>query len=471
MVRVHLSVGEASAEFMQRWRRVNYVTPKNYLDYINTYIRLLMEKRQFNGVQCERLESGLRKLEESAKQLEEMNIQLAEQNVAVKNKTEACNKLLEIITASTTQAEEKKEMAQKKEKELEIQGIQIAKDKQEAEAALQEALPALEEARQALSQLSSSDITEIRSFAKPPTSVQRVCECVCILKNIKDLSWKSAKGMMSAGDFKSSLMTLDVDAISTNQLKQIRQIVKEADLTYDKMLEVSVAGAGLFKFVMAVVGYCNVAKQIQPKRQAVAALEKNLQISKYEYDKITRELKRLKEELNELQIKFHQAKAEQQELKHIAEVMERRLQAADKLISGLGSERERWGKDLETLHAQRDQLVGDCLLLAAFMSYCGAFNWEFRHELIYSKWKTDLVSRNVPINPTFRIEKLMVTDVELSKWASEGLPADELSIQNGILTTKASRFPLCIDPQQQALNWIRKREASSGLKVCVRSLY
>jgi dynein heavy chain len=305
--------------------------------------------------------------------------------------------------------------------------------------------------------LSSAEITEIRSFAKPPKPVQNVCECICVLKNIKDLSWKSAKGMMSDLNFKNSLMTLDVDAISSNQIKQIKNIAKEGELTYENMLTISSAGAGLLKFVLAVVGYCNVAKLIQPKRAAVAQLERNLQLSKIEYEKITKELKRLNVELSDLQNKFQQAKSEQQELKDIAELMKRRLLAADKLISGLGSEKERWGQDLKKLKEQRDQLVGDCLLVAAFMSYSGAFNWEFRNELIYNNWKSNIIENNIPLNPGFRIEKLMVSDVEMSKWASEGLPSDDLSIQNGILSLKASRFPLCIDPQQQASRWIKSR--------------
>lgn len=49
----------------------------------------------------------------------------------------------------------------------------------------------------------------------------------------------------------------------------------------------------------------------------------------------------------------------------------------------------------------------------------------------------------------FRLESLLTSDVETAQWGSEGLPSDELSIQNGILTVRANRWPLCVDPQMQ----------------------
>ena len=50
---------------------------------------------------------------------------------------------------------------------------------------------------------------------------------------------------------------------------------------------------------------------------------------------------------------------------------------------------------------------------------------------------------------TCRLETLLTNEVETTEWASQGLPSDDLSIQNGILTVRANRWPLCIDPQMQ----------------------
>ena len=47
IVQIHQSVGRFSKEFQQKLRRANYVTPKHYLDYINSYLRLLEQKDKF----------------------------------------------------------------------------------------------------------------------------------------------------------------------------------------------------------------------------------------------------------------------------------------------------------------------------------------------------------------------------------------------------------------------------------------
>lgn len=59
MVHVHKSVGRYTADFLTILRRRNYVTPKDYLDFINTFLRLLIEKRDYINAQCDRLSGGL----------------------------------------------------------------------------------------------------------------------------------------------------------------------------------------------------------------------------------------------------------------------------------------------------------------------------------------------------------------------------------------------------------------------------
>ena len=85
--------------------------------------------------------------------------------------------------------------------------------------------------------------------------------------------------------------------------------------------------------------------------------------------------------------------------------------------------------------------------------------------MVYGKWKEDLREKNIPNKDEFRLEKFLTNDVEISRWGAEGLPSDELSIQNGILTKNASRWPLCVDPQLQAVVWIKEKEKKFNLEI------
>ncbi|XP_040982062.1 LOW QUALITY PROTEIN: dynein heavy chain 10, axonemal [Aquila chrysaetos chrysaetos] len=465
MVMVHESVGDFSKRFLQKLRRRNHVTPKNYLDFIHTYSKLLEEKNEFILAQCKRLDGGLVKLKEASIQLVELNKKLAEQKVVLAEKSAACEALLQEISANTEVAEEKKKLAEEKAVEIQEQNKIIATEKAAAETALAEVMPILEAAKLELQKLDKSDVTEIRSFAKPPKQVQAVLECVLIMRGYKELNWKTAKGMMSEANFLRSLMEIDFDGITQSQVKSVRALLKNLNTTMNEMELVSRAGLGMLKFVEAVMSYCDVVKEVKPKREKVARLERNYYLSKRELEKIKAELATIQDELKALGNKYQEAIKEKQQLQEEAEIMQRRLDAADKLIFGLRSENKRWTKELEDYEIRKVKLLGDCLLCAAFLSYEGAFNWEFRNEMIYQVWQEDILSRKIPLSQPFRLESLLTNEVEVSRWVSQGLPPDELSIQNGILTTYASRFPLCIDPQQQALHWIKKKEEKNNLRV------
>jgi dynein heavy chain len=54
---------------------------------------------------------------------------------------------------------------------------------------------------------------------------------------------------------------------------------------------------------------------------------------------------------------------------------------------------------------------------------------------------------------------------EIREWNIQGLPADPLSIENGIIVTKGRRWPLMIDPQTQANRWIRAKEKANRVQV------
>ena len=69
------------------------------------------------------------------------------------------------------------------------------------------------------------------------------------------------------------------------------------------------------------------------------------------------------------------------ELTDTANMMEKRLKAASKLIDGLTGERTRWSGDIESFKAGSERLVGDCLLGASFLSYTGAFTAQYFKQI------------------------------------------------------------------------------------------
>ena len=468
LVLVHMSVIEAAHTFEMELRRHYYVTPKNYLDFISNYRMQLKENNSRNIIQIKRLEGGLTKLIEASEAVDRMQIELSEKKIVVDEKTVNCEAMIQVIEEKSTIATEQQQIASVKQVECEKVSAEITIEKAAADEALLEALPAIEAAAEALQDLSKADLTEIKAFASPPPLVKAVCMCVLYLKPTgQDLEddWKGAKIMLGNPNLLSFLKGYPKDDITPKMFSKLKSLFKNPDLNVENMKSISKAGTGLLVWVTAIMKYYDVAKNVEPLRQKVKRMEKEQSVQERELASLTKTLKDVKEELGSLSSQFTEANTELQDLKIQADQMQKRLTAASKLIVGLSSEKGRWIEEVGHLKGQGDRLTGDCLLAASFLSYAGAFSFDYRYRTVYQTFYNDIQERNLPLTETFKLEVLLSDDATVQRWVSEGLPADEHSIQNGILTTKASRFPLCIDPQQQAVNWIKKREGKNNLTV------
>ena len=82
-----------------------------------------------------------------------------------------------------------------------------------------------------------------------------------------------------------------------------------------------------------------------------------------------------------------------------------------------------------------------------------------------SAWVQLCKGKKIPVDEDFSLERTLANPVVVREWQIMGLPADEFSTENGMLTTLGRRWPLMIDPQGQANRWIRNMFAQANLQI------
>ena len=173
---------------------------------------------------------------------------------------------------------------------------------------------------------------------------------------------------MSDGGFLRSLIEFDEDNISDSAVRAIKKFTANPKFEPAALVSISKAGAGLLKWVFAMLKYNTVAKEIEPMRNAVKKAEMDLARSQKSLAKTKHELVELKKFLDKLAVDLQAATAEKEALKNKADTMARQLSAAQKLLDGLAGEKVRWKEEMDVLAQVRLLLVGDALVSASFLS-------------------------------------------------------------------------------------------------------
>ncbi|CAL1172366.1 unnamed protein product, partial [Cladocopium goreaui] len=453
---VHQEVIKTSAIFEDRLRRKVYVTPKSYLDLISLYLEMIQEKKDEKDVSLKRLQTGVDKIDEANSFVNNLQEELTKLAPVISEKIKEADELVPVVTEEQKKAEVIKEKVSSEEVVVRKQADEVKAIADDAQKDLDIAMPALESALKSLDSLDKKDIQEIKSFAKPPPLVMMTMEAVNVLLQEKT-DWDTAKKVLNRGTFLQDLKTFDKDNIPEKVLKQLTKYVTKPEYTVEAVGNQSKAAKSLCMWTYAMDTYSKVAKEVEPKKQKVAELNEKLAKANAELQAKQDNLREVESQVAALQKKLNDTISEKDRLVAESQLTKERLARADILTVGLKDEGIRWRETVSTIRQDIINLTGDVFLSAASISYYGPFTGTYRNDIV-DAWLKELKNLSIPSGDTFDLREVMGNPVEIREWNLQGLPADAVSINNGVMVMRGKRWPLMIDPQSQGNKWIKKKE-------------
>ncbi|NXT68932.1 DYH5 protein, partial [Chaetops frenatus] len=470
-------VAEKCVEYFERYRRRTSVTPKSYLSFIGGYKSIYKEKFASLGSLSERMRTGLAKLMEAEVSVNQLSKELVMKEKDLAIASQKADEVLLKVTMKAHAAEKVKMQVQMVKDKAQAIVDDIAIDKAAAEEKLEAARPALEEAKAALQTIKPSDIATVRKLGKPPHLIMRIMDCVLLLFQRKidpvtldhehpgvKPSWTEAQKLMNNSGFLSMLLTFQKDSITEETVELLEPYLDMEDYNLENAKKVCGNVAGLCSWTQAMAYFYGINKEVLPLKANLALQEGRLAAAQMELNSAQNQLDEKQKELDEVQAMYDAAVKEKQDLLNDAEMCRRKMSNATALIEGLGGEKLRWTASSKNFQNQIINLVGDVLLATGFLSYSGPFNQEYRN-LLLQLWKKEMDNSKIPYSKNLNLTAMLVDNATVGEWNLQGLPNDDLSIQNGIIVTKTSRYPLLIVPQGQGKIWIKNKEKNNGLPV------
>ena len=461
--KMHRTVEIETSNYYAELKRFNYTTPTSYLELIKLYVDILKKQQGKISTDERRYRIGLDKLKETEEIVAKLEASLTEMQPVLAKAAEETAILLVQVTADQKAADAQAAIVEVDVAEANKVAASVKIIKDDCQTDLDEAMPAYESAVKALNALDKKSITEMKAFNNPPEMVKFTLEAVCILLDIKP-DWGEAKKLMSQMDFMEQLKNYDKDNIPKKIMSKVIKYFNDPRFLPDEIKKQSSAAMCLCMWVRAMVVYDKVAKGIEPKKAALKEAEDQLAVVMSELAVKQHALQEVLDRVASLQKMLSETQAKKADLEAKADIAQKQLVRAGQLIGGLGGEKVRWQENVTNLQHALTNLVGDMCLAAGCLAYTGPFTSQFRRRIV-TKWLETCTSLSIPCSSGYSLLKALAEPVVVRGWQIDGLPADDFSCENGLLTTLGRRWPLMIDPQGQANRWLRNMYANNNLQI------
>ena len=460
LVDLHLLAKETAKDAAAEPSSVSrtFLSPRDYLTLIQNFVSSLNKRRAEVEDEQLHVNAGLEKLRQTQENVADLKRSLGEKTAILKDKEALANEKLQQMVADQNVAEKRKVEAEAMSKNVREQQVEIDRRKEEAQRDLDEAEPALRSAQASVRGIKKRDLDEVRNLARPPVNVKLTLECVAIMMGESRVEWTDVRKILSKGDFIPNILNFDADKLSSKQIKLVRDKYLDGnpDLTTEKVMRSSKACGPLYQWAESQIKYSTVYTRIQPLREEVEQLEVDAKVVKEQLETVEAEVQSLEASIGQYKSDYAILIRDVEALKAEMEAVTIKVSRAESLLKSLGHESERWQKSSEGFQTLLRSLVGDGLLMAAFMTYSGFFDFRSR-SIMMDRWKHTLDVLGIEYREDLAVVESLSKASARLQWQADGLPGDQLSLENGVILDHAVRFPLVIDPSGSAISFLMKK--------------
>lgn len=228
--------------------------------------------------------------------------------------------------------------------------------------------------------------------------------------------WGPSKRLLGEMTFLQQLKDFDKDNIKPEVMVKIRRDYIPHKLFIPQIVaKASSAAEGLCKWIIAMDMYDKVAREVAPKRAKLDLAEREYQATMAILNQKKELVLQLEERLRNLNELLDEANAKQADLQGSVDLCESKLERAEKLIGGLGGERQRWTTTADALQAQYDGLAGDMLISCGVIAYLSMLTSGYRLKVI-GDWHQETRRKLIPCSEDYEFAKILGVEVQIQNW-------------------------------------------------------
>uniref|UniRef100_A0A3Q2VKF8 Cytoplasmic dynein 2 heavy chain 1 n=1 Tax=Haplochromis burtoni TaxID=8153 RepID=A0A3Q2VKF8_HAPBU len=430
--------------------REHGATPSKYMAFLHVYTALYSQKQKQLTTRQQHLQAGVSKLNEAKTLVDELKRRAAEQSELLRTKQQEADSALQEITTSMQNASDQKAEMEKLKGKMAQEVSKIEERKAKIDDELKEVQPLVDEAKRAVGNIKPEALSEIRSLRMPPDVIRDILEGVLRLMGIFDTSWVSMKSFLAKRGVREDIATFEARNITPEIRQSVEELLNRNRASFDpkNAKRASAAAAPLAAWVKANVQYSRVLERIEPLEREQAGLLENLRKTESRKNKLEDQLSTVGAKVNELKEKFQCHTAEAAKLEADVSKAQDTITAAQQLISQLDGEHTRWNAQvMSEIKNELDTLPVRALLAAAFITYLSAASEDRRRQCLDS-WMAHSGLQK------FDLRSFLCSESEQLIWKSQGLPSDDLSMENALVILQSVACPFLIDPSSRATEWL-----------------